>query len=180
MLAEELGKELGVELSPQAVARLDRLVETRVELVVQETLVTRFSGPLPHPDVLAEYGRLSPDLLERIVSRAESQADHRQTLEAIVVRGNTWMGKAGVIFGGTIGILGLLVIALAIYRDAPLEYLGGILAALATLAGLFLWSRRKKVRDAEKLQEGMKSVFRAVMPSERKSQDGKSLSTARQ
>lgn len=89
------------------------------------------------------------------------------------------MGKAGVIFGGTIGILGLLVIALAIYRDAPLEYLGGILAALATLAGLFLWSRRKKVRDAEKLQEGMKSVFKAVVPSERKSQDRKSLSTTR-
>jgi high-affinity Fe2+/Pb2+ permease len=91
---------------------------------------------------------------------AEKQAEHRQRLESVVVHGNTWMGKAGVVFGGVIAILGLCVIALAIYREAPLEYLGGILASLAVLAGLFLWARRKKVRDAEKLQEGMRSIFR--------------------
>lgn len=159
VLAQEISNALELDLPPQLVARLGRLLESKVELVVQETQ-TRFSGPLPHPDVLAEYNRNSPGLAERIVKMAEKQAEHRQSLESVVVRGNTWMGKAGVVFGGVIGILGLCVIALAIYKDAPLEYLGGILVALTALAGLFVWARRKKIRDAEQLQEGMRAIFR--------------------
>lgn len=40
-----------------------------------------FEGPLPPPSVLAAYKDLSPDLVNRIVTMAESEQRHRHTVE---------------------------------------------------------------------------------------------------
>ncbi len=41
-----------------------------------------FSGPLPHPAVLAQYKDIQPDLPERILRLTEDEAKHRRTLNS--------------------------------------------------------------------------------------------------
>ena len=48
------------------------------------TLMTEFtalSGPLPPPEMLAQYEEILPGAAERILSMAERQAEHRQKME---------------------------------------------------------------------------------------------------
>lgn len=52
---------------------------------VQRT--TFHAGPLPDPQTLAEYAKINPQLVDRIVAMAETQAASRQDLERRVVQG---------------------------------------------------------------------------------------------
>lgn len=40
-----------------------------------------FSGPIPPPNILAQYEQLKAGLAERIVIMAESQSQHRKEME---------------------------------------------------------------------------------------------------
>ena len=46
------------------------------------TATMTYSGPMPHPEMLAEYERITPGLADRIVALAERQANHRMMLES--------------------------------------------------------------------------------------------------
>ncbi len=37
----------------------------------------QFSGPLPHPQILAQYNQAVPNAADRIIKMAESQSNHR-------------------------------------------------------------------------------------------------------
>jgi uncharacterized membrane protein len=58
-----------------------------------------FSGPLPPPSILKQYDDIVPGGAARIVEMAEKQAEHRRTLESVVVTGDdrrAWSGlRAG-------------------------------------------------------------------------------------
>ena len=43
-----------------------------------------FLGPLPPPEILAQYEQILPGSAERIMVMAENQAEHRQSLEETV------------------------------------------------------------------------------------------------
>ena len=47
-----------------------------------------FSGPLPHPAIMAKYEEILPGSADRMVSSEETQMQHRQSLEAAVVHAN--------------------------------------------------------------------------------------------
>ncbi len=47
-----------------------------------------FQGPLPSPEVLIKYNDAVPNGAERLLTMAESQATHRQTIELAVVQAN--------------------------------------------------------------------------------------------
>lgn len=59
----------------------------------------KFSGPLPHPRMLAQYREILPDAPDRIVSMAERQADHRTYLERTVVEQNERRANWGLGLG---------------------------------------------------------------------------------
>lgn len=162
-LAQVLQEAL--EVTPEEARTLGARLEHKIEVSVQQS----FSGPLPPPHTLAQYERLSPGLLKQIVGLAERQAKHRQELEQVAVRGNTWMGKAGVIGGTVLGLAAMGVIALAILQKAPLEYLAGILLAVATLVGVQVVARRKKARDADKRLRDVQQLFeQSIKPIKRR------------
>ena len=48
-----------------------------ISIVQQEV----FSGPIPHPRLLAEYEKLQPGSMDRFMKMAEKQQDHRINLE---------------------------------------------------------------------------------------------------
>jgi uncharacterized membrane protein len=65
----------------------------------------QFAGPLPPPEAFQRYELVLPGAAERILAMAERQAEHRQGLEARVIKSNVTGERIGQVFG--------LVIALA-------------------------------------------------------------------
>lgn len=58
---------------------------------------TSFSGPIPHPDILAKYAEIIPNGADRILTMAENQSRHRQCLEKWAIIGGTVLSHFGVV-----------------------------------------------------------------------------------
>ena len=87
-------------------------------IVARHTLLHQ--GPLPLPAVLKQYDDIVPGAAERIMRMAEHQAQHRQDLEARVIRTDNLKSLLGMIFGFVIALVG---------------FGGGLYAALASRFG---------------------------------------------
>ncbi len=112
-----------------------------------------FSGPLPPPDILTRYNDVFPGCAERIFEMAEKNAVHRQALEKRVVDANCRAQTVGqwMAFLVTLMVVGVGGGLLLMGRD--LQGFGAILSALATLAGMFVYGRRRQEQErAEKLR----------------------------
>ena len=59
-----------------------------VQIPIRQQSVEIHRGPLPSPDVLADYDRVHPGLAERIVTLAEDEAKHRRALESASLDGD--------------------------------------------------------------------------------------------
>lgn len=71
--------------------------EKRAEAIFQAAVeVSRFSGPLPHPEDLAKYEQVLPGAADRIIRMAEQQAAHRQSLEKAAILSSVTMQKWGL------------------------------------------------------------------------------------
>ena len=55
-----------------------------------------YVGPLPHPQILAHYENVHPGAADRIITMAENQASHRQTMENLVVKSTVGDSRLGV------------------------------------------------------------------------------------
>ena len=97
------------------------------------TQIAQFSGPLPHPDILARYNEVFPGAAERIVAMAEKDSTHLQEMERKSLEGALMERRLGQALGFGIGLAGFAT-------GIALGYLGqGNAAAVvggATLIGL--------------------------------------------
>jgi uncharacterized membrane protein len=93
-------------------------------------------------------------MAERQLAMAESQMKHRQGLETKVITTNTRLSYLGLLSGFILGSGGL---AAAVYLIKIGRELGGgaaFVASLTTLAGLFIYGRRKQERHLEERSKG--------------------------
>lgn len=124
-------------------------------VVVRQSSVQAFSGPLPHPDILRQFDEVVPGAAERIIKMAEEQSAHRKDLEQKVINSDIARSKWGQILGFVIAIMGLTVSALvSVYGNA---ITGGIIGVgtLASLVGVFMYgsTTRSKEREVKKSEE---------------------------
>lgn len=63
--------------------------------VQQITVSQTYSGPLPSPEDIKKYEEILPGSAERFLKMVEKQADHRMSLEKIVVPSQQEQGKRG-------------------------------------------------------------------------------------
>lgn len=91
-----------------------------------------FSGPLPHPKIMADYKKVLPDAPERIFSMAERQQDHRINMEESLIKGDIKRADLGLIFGF---ILFLLLFMFGFYLIATGNDLPGY---ILTATGIVL------------------------------------------
>ncbi len=109
------------------------------------------SGPIPNPAQLEKYEQIYPGLADRIVKMAEKQADHRQSLEKMVIESNTKDSARGVLFAfilGLVTIVGGVVLAFS-GHEWPGALLGS--AGLIGLTGVFIYGTRSSKKErAEK------------------------------
>jgi uncharacterized membrane protein len=104
--------------------------------------------------MLERYNEIVPNGADRIVSMAESQVRHRQTLENSVISGNVKAQSRGQVFAFALGLLsiggGIGLIAFG--RDA--SGLVAIITALASYAVVFVYGKHEqRAERAEKRRE---------------------------
>jgi len=131
MAANEPG---GIERAPETKSEVAGASQSHSIHFVEAS----FSGPLPDPATLKAYDMVLPGLAERIVSRWETQSDHRMSLEKSVIEGdnrraNWGLVSATVISLAVLGVSGLLAMH---NHETVAAVLAG--ADLAALAGVFV------------------------------------------
>ena len=113
--------------------------------------VSAYSGPLPPPDVLQKYNEIEPGLVDRMVKMAESQAQHRQHLESSVILERSRNERRGQTLGFVIALVAVVGSFGLIAMGKDAAGIGGLLGTIATLAGVFVYSRiSQKNENAEK------------------------------
>lgn len=134
--------------------------EKRAGAIIQAAVeMSRFSGPLPHPDDLAKYEQVLSGAADRIISMAERQAAHRQSLEKAVILSNVAIQKWGL---GSAFVLALIAIGGGVWLS--LKGLSGvgltaIISALAALVSVFIYGKSEQKKE-------LKDKSEALMPKE--------------
>ncbi len=77
----ESAPRAALEEQAKAVPAALRIDEEAASPATLMTEFTALSGPLPPPEMLAQYEEILPGAAERILSMAERQAEHRQKME---------------------------------------------------------------------------------------------------
>ena len=116
-------------------------------LEISAVAAEQYAGPLPHPSHLKQFEEIQAGAADRIIKMAEQQAAHRQEMESRIVRSNLKLEAKGqwFAFGITLAIVGggFYVISQG-YSTAGLVPMIG---AIATLAGIFIYGKRKSRKD---------------------------------
>jgi len=116
-----------------------------------------FSGPLPHPALLARYNEVIPNGAERIMAMAERQSIHRESLEAQVVAGNVDSQARGSLYAFIICLV--TIVGGFVLTGMGISVIGvsAIIGSLATLAGVFIISKREQAKERVQKQDALLS-----------------------
>lgn len=88
-----------------------------------------------------------PGAADRIINMAESQAAHRQRLEAKVIPGNVWNERLGTLSGTFLFLAGLGFAAYMAYLSMPWFALAIFLSDLTAFTSLLVWGKRKSAAE---------------------------------
>ena len=119
-----------------------------------------FQGPLPPPEMLERYNHIVPNGAERILTMAESQLHHRQSLESSVVNGNVIAQKRGQVFAFVLGVIAIVGGIGLIAFDKSTQGLVAIITAFVTLAGVFIYGRMEQERERERRRRELDEAAR--------------------
>jgi uncharacterized membrane protein len=110
-----------------------------------------FEGPLPPPQLLAQYEAAIPGLGERIIALMEQQTEHRISLEKSVIGSDITQSKWGLVAGFVVAMTGLGV---SYYLIATGNGVAGAAVTgvdLVSLAGTFIYGTAS--RRAERIEK---------------------------
>ena len=116
-------------------------------IISQQTTLVRHQGPLPHPAILKQYDDIVSGAAERIIRMAEQQAQHRQDLEARVIRTDNLKSLLGMVFGFVIALVGFGGGLYAAFAGQP--FWGGAVSigTLASVVLAFIYGTRVRERE---------------------------------
>ena len=126
------------------------------------------SGPLPPADQIRAYEEVLPGSADRILSMAERQQEHRQSLEKVTVEGAANRSWWGMRLGFVIAVIVVGIGAGAIFTGHALAGFAVIIAQTAILAGVFVYGRVDQRR--ERIEKDAQT--RLPLPSSGSSGDG--------
>jgi uncharacterized membrane protein len=129
-------------------------VQTPVRQVEVSTAQFHF-GPIPPPEQLLKYNDAVSNGAERILTMAEKQATHRQSLETKVIEADVKRSYWGLVAGFTVTVLALSASTFLIYNGHDLAGASIFGASLVTIVIAFISgvSSRKKERERKFLSQ---------------------------
>ncbi|MCE2488443.1 MAG: DUF2335 domain-containing protein [Anaerolineae bacterium] len=131
-------------------------VEARPEKQVTTTVTqveTRYSGPIPPPSALAKYEEIMPGSADRILRMAETQAQHRQSLESTVIASDVWTERAGLVAAGLLGAIILVGSIWLIGSGRDVEGFVIIIGESILFLSVFFYSRKRRQIERSQQQE---------------------------
>ena len=113
-----------------------------------------YAGPLPPPDQLKAYENIVPGSADRIIKMAENQAEHRQEIEKVAVKGGNSRSWWGLWLGFSIAVIALaasVVLVLTGHSPAGITIAG---IDIVGLAAVFVYGKsdQRKERVQKELQ----------------------------
>lgn len=114
-----------------------------------------YQGLVPHPEHVERYEALQPGATDRFIGMAERQSEHRQTLEKRHLAFNGFSQILGVLFAGITVLGGLAAGTYLIINDKPVSGLVSLLLPLATVAGIFIDSKRSQRAELKAKQQAL-------------------------
>jgi len=109
---------------------------------------TAFAGPIPPPELLAEYEQTLPGLADRLVMIAENESEHRRALQRRAIR----LSELGLAAGFTIAMTALGGGIFLVHEGSQAEGMSSIILAIASLVLVFL-NRGKPAREKNPQKE---------------------------
>lgn len=168
----ESAPRAALEEQAKAVPAVPRTGESELPPATLLARTTALSGPLPPPEVLAQYEVALPGAAERLFKMVERQEEHRQALERAESEVDRTLKReeseadraldgeelrlihqremSGIVAGAGVvfGVLVTAVILAFLGATTPAAWLGG--TSLAALAGVFVYGvRQRDVRGEE-------------------------------
>lgn len=147
-MSEELSEKRQQELSSDPEPELSN--PEQVKKVIAEVIQSEFSGPIPPPNIIAGYENVAPGSADRIITMAETQAKHRQTLETMEAKAEARDSLLGILFAFILGI-GSIAACIIVVITVP-KNAGAIAGSLLGVTGIgsivsaFLKTTRKSYR----------------------------------
>jgi uncharacterized membrane protein len=128
----------------------------RQEVAQRITQVTaeRYSGPVPHPEMLARYETIVPGSAERLISMAERSMAHQISMESTMLTKANAQTDRGQHYGLAVALTGLIGAFTLVLcgHDAAGGVLGG--TTLLGMVGVFVTGKvmetRASTRESEK------------------------------
>jgi uncharacterized membrane protein len=114
-----------------------------------EIKMAAFSGPIPHPTLLAQYNDVIPNGADRIMAMAERQSAHREQLETRVVEGNVANQTRGSYFAFIIMLVAILCGFYLIHEGKNAVGLTSIITAVGGIVGVFFYSKMEQKKERE-------------------------------
>ncbi len=129
----------------------------KVATVVARVMAREFKGPIPSPDILAEYENIFPGFADRIISMAERQSSHRQEMEKIQTNAEGRDSLLGVIFAFLLGFCCIVACVIMVINvpNAAGVICGSIIGVtgISAIVGTFLKNTRKSNGHSEREKE---------------------------
>jgi uncharacterized membrane protein len=118
-------------------------------IALSATSIAAYSGPVPPPEMLAEFDKIDPGRAGKLMQLAEDQSRHRMGLESYVVRSDVRRSWGGLIVGG---LLSVTLIACGTYLVSTGHDWAGvtiITTTLVALAGVFVYGRSSQSKERQ-------------------------------
>lgn len=100
--------------------------------------------------MLARYNDVAPNGADRVIAMAETQVQHRQSLEHAVITGNLENEKRGQIFAFLLGLVAIVGGIGLIAFNKETQGLVSIITAFTALAGVFVYGRMQQAKERER------------------------------
>lgn len=128
-------------------------LESGASIEQRVTSVAFTENGLPPPDDFLKYGQVLESAPERILAMAEREQTNRHEK----VRVDNRMKFLGMLFAFLIMVVFLFGVGWLLYIQRPLEGLGALVLAMATVIGLFVYAKKHPVATAPAKSDGPSS-----------------------
>jgi uncharacterized membrane protein len=121
-----------------------------MEGVIEQTVMMSHRGPLPSPEDMRDYGRVLPDLPERIVLRWELEQKHRHEMNEKIFKAEKGLKVWGQILAFLALLVMLSVVVFMVYMGAPTAAATLGAAIIVGVVATFVFGDRGQSADGDK------------------------------
>lgn len=105
------------------------------------TSLTAFSGPIPPPMFLEQYEKLVSGSAKRFLDEPHCEAEHRRTLEKLMVTEQIKLSKRGQWMAFSLASICIGAAFTAIFFGYDLAGLGALFISVGSFVGVFVYSK---------------------------------------